>query len=349
MLAGFMALVAAGWTVSASAPLDPARSQLAVHAAAGSGRSWWLLGNGARLGPRRGADANPARSTGAHCGTIVPGADIRERAERHLPPRDHIRKSRRSGWSSGLVDPRRCSDSRLSRTSRSRSLWCCRPVWRCWWWKPKALSCRASLRPLSCRRPGQTGAADMRVSTPLRMWTRFFLDGNVFPEADGFWVRGGADHRARVESGSAAASRAGTLTLRNGAAANTVTIQSGAWQEVLSLTPGEARTVALPQADALGAWPLTITSDSGFRPSDTAGEDRRFLGVWIDPERGARNRRTEAGPLGPAWPGLKTRPPIFRQNRSAPPNQMPWNVKSPLSCSTLRKVCMRRQPACTPK
>jgi hypothetical protein len=113
----------------------------------------------------------------------------------------------------------------------------------------------------------------------------FFLDGNVFSEADGFWVRGGRTTGLVLSQGTGAANRAGTVTIRNGAAANTVTIQSGAWQEVLSLTAGEARVVALPQADALGAWPLTITSASGFRPSDTAGEDRRFLGVWIAPNR----------------------------------------------------------------
>ena len=111
----------------------------------------------------------------------------------------------------------------------------------------------------------------------------FFLDENVFPEADGFWVRGGRTTDFVLSQGAGGANRPGTLTIRNGAAANTVTIQSGAWQEVLTLTAGEARVVALPAADSLGAWPLTITSASGFRPSDTAGEDRRYLGVWIDP------------------------------------------------------------------
>jgi hypothetical protein len=109
----------------------------------------------------------------------------------------------------------------------------------------------------------------------------FFLDGNVFLEAEGFWVRGGQTANVVLSQGSNGSNRAGTLTIRNGAAANTVTIRSGAWQEVIALTPGEARVVALPQADALGAWPLTITSASGFRPADTAGDDRRYLGVWI--------------------------------------------------------------------
>jgi hypothetical protein len=111
----------------------------------------------------------------------------------------------------------------------------------------------------------------------------FFMDGNVFPEAEGFWVRGGQSADVVLSQGAAAANRAGTLTIRNGATPNTVTIRSGGWQEVLTLAAGEGRVVSLPAADALGSWPLTITSASGFRPSDTAGADRRFLGVWIDP------------------------------------------------------------------
>ena len=47
------------------------------------------------------------------------------------------------------------------------------------------------------------------------------------------------------------------------------------------MAAGEVRPVTLPAADALGSWPITITSSSGFRPSDTAGQDARFLGVWI--------------------------------------------------------------------
>jgi hypothetical protein len=136
----------------------------------------------------------------------------------------------------------------------------------------------AALVPAS---PASTRSGYARQYSRYSDVDAFFLDGNVFAEADGFWVRGGRTTDVVLSQGSGGANRAGTLTVRNGATANTVTIRSGAWQEALALSPGEARVVALPQADALGSWPLSITSSSGFRPSDTAGEDRRFLGAWI--------------------------------------------------------------------
>ena len=282
MLAGFMALVEAGWIVSASAPLDPARSQLAVHAAAGSGKSVWLLGNGAR---RWDPDAAPMRIQRDRPGsTDVPSPLVLTFVN---VPSGIYHLEITSGSLGGAMAVRVGRSAPLQRftvvSNQSRSFPLVLPAGAAVLVVEAenaelSRQIQAALVPAS-RADGRRGYA--RQYSRYSDVDAFFVDGNVFPEADGFWVRGGRTTGLVLSQGSGAANRAGTLTIRNGAVVNTVTIQSGAWQEVLSLTAGEARVVPLPQADALGAWPLTITSASGFRPSDTAGEDRRFLGVWI--------------------------------------------------------------------
>ncbi|HUR20535.1 MAG TPA: hypothetical protein VMZ90_06990, partial [Vicinamibacterales bacterium] len=282
MLAGLMVIIQMGWTVTASAPLDSARAQLAVRAAAGAGAPVWQIGNGFR---RWDADASPLRiqrdqpslldeAAGVMAMTNVPAGAYKleitsgslsgalaVRLRSKAPPFQRFDIASSQSQSFPLVLP--AGVAVLLLEAESAEL---------------ARQLQVTLIPVGhaigrsgyARQNGRYGDVDV-----------FFLDGNVFAEADGFWVRGGQTTDVVLSQGGGAANRAGTLTVRNGAAANTVTIRSGAWQEVLTLTAGETRVVALPASDALGAWPLTITSASGFRPSDTAGEDRRFLGVWI--------------------------------------------------------------------
>jgi hypothetical protein len=282
MLTGLMAVVQVGWTVSGSAPLDPARAQMRVHAAAGVGQAVWQVGRGIH---RWDSSQAPLRITpdqaplsDAPSATVLALVNV---------PAGLYHLETTSGSLSGALLVRIRRSAPLERvqvaTAQSQSF-------------PLVLPAGAALLVVEAESADlaqqlQVALVPASAASPRRGYAReyrrysdaeaFFLDGDVFPEAEGFWVRGGRTTEVVLSQGSSAANRTGTLTLRNGAAANTVTIQSGAWQEVLALAAGEARVVALPTADALGSWPLTITSASGFRPSDTAGEDRRFLGVWI--------------------------------------------------------------------
>jgi hypothetical protein len=111
----------------------------------------------------------------------------------------------------------------------------------------------------------------------------YFLDDRSFPEPEAFWAGGARstsvvfdpdDDRSSID-----------LTVRNAPVANVVTIQTGAWREVLQLTPGEERQLRVPVDPQRGAALVMIDSTSGFRPSEieTSSRDNRFLGVWVKP------------------------------------------------------------------
>lgn len=281
-----MATVQTGWLLTGSDPLDPARAQLHVHAAAGAGRSVWQIGLGAR---RWNAATAPLRIQRDQ----APLSDRPSPVVLNLvnvPAALYNLEVTSSDLSGSLV-------VRIRREA---------PMWRF-----EVASSRSQSFPLllpagvaglvveadsaDFARQLQAALVPASAAQPQRGYARrhsrysdvdvFFVDGNAFPEATGFWVRGGQTTEVVLSQGAEAANRAGALLVRNGGAANTVTVRSGAWQEILTMAAGEERTVSLPTADALGSWPLSITSASGFRPSDTAGEDRRFLGVWVDPRR----------------------------------------------------------------
>ena len=62
-----------------------------------------------------------------------------------------------------------------------------------------------------------------------------------------------------------------------------MTITTHGWQRTLDLEPGVAQYIPLP-AFANGVVPLTISTETGFSPSegDPASRDPRFLGVWVE-------------------------------------------------------------------
>ena len=138
--------------------------------------------------------------------------------------------------------------------------------------RPIAIASQASSRGLARRavRYGETNA--------------FFMDDGAYPEPSGFWVAGG-----RETSVVFAPERPGavmTLWLRNGAAANTVAVRSGAWRVELSLAAGEERRVDVPLAAPDTSALLRITSAATFRPSeaDPNSRDTRLLGVFVRAE-----------------------------------------------------------------
>lgn len=108
----------------------------------------------------------------------------------------------------------------------------------------------------------------------------FFLDDRAFPEPSGFWVGGARDTIVAIRPDRP---RPIALALRNGAAANVVTLESGRWREEITLQAGEERRIDVPIDASRGAALLTIRSSAGFRPSevDPPSRDTRFLGVFV--------------------------------------------------------------------
>jgi hypothetical protein len=106
----------------------------------------------------------------------------------------------------------------------------------------------------------------------------FFFDDRAFPEPSGFWVAGARE--TRVAFGADTPPLA-PLLLKNGGAANTVTLESGKWREEISMAPGEERRVDVPAPS--GAALVRMQSAGGFRPSDVnpASRDTRYLGVFV--------------------------------------------------------------------
>jgi hypothetical protein len=113
----------------------------------------------------------------------------------------------------------------------------------------------------------------------------YFFDDNAFAEEPGFWVRGGS--AARV---AAAAIQPGTplqLFVRNAPVINRVNLEIDGHAQTLELQPREERMVPLPVSSPRGAALISISSDSGFRPSEVepGSTDNRYLGVWIELRR----------------------------------------------------------------
>jgi hypothetical protein len=110
----------------------------------------------------------------------------------------------------------------------------------------------------------------------------FFHDEQLFPEAAGFWTMG---KRSMAVTMTAAAGREKPIALRIhcGSLANRVTLGTRGWAQTLDLVPMVSQTVELP-VSATGVVLLTLTTESGFSPSQTdpSSKDRRFLGVWVE-------------------------------------------------------------------
>jgi hypothetical protein len=115
----------------------------------------------------------------------------------------------------------------------------------------------------------------------------WFLDDHVFVEKTGFWVRGA--ERANVALRGEPEQRVIQLLVRNGSASNLVTIDSGTSRQRFALSGFQQRTVDLPATEPGDLIVVRIGASSGFRPSDISSSgDRRYLGVWIEPQTRAK-------------------------------------------------------------
>ena len=109
----------------------------------------------------------------------------------------------------------------------------------------------------------------------------YFLDDRSFPEPSGFWVAGSRETTFAIRPDAPRSTV--PVLLRNGAADNTIDLESRAWRESVALKAGEERRVDVPIDPANGSALLKISSSSGFRPSEVnpASRDTRFLGVFV--------------------------------------------------------------------
>lgn len=132
------------------------------------------------------------------------------------------------------------------------------------------------VRPVALYPPTPTGAVSAARFDGMVV---FFLDDSVFVESGGFWVRGNRTAAFLVSRTSTGAGA--SLELRNGAVSNDVTFDVAGERHTSRLEPSAVEVNSLPGGIG-GSVLLSVTSATGFRPSDSdGGIDTRFLGVWI--------------------------------------------------------------------
>jgi hypothetical protein len=128
-------------------------------------------------------------------------------------------------------------------------------------------------------------ANDGRFPTAVRSYgtsTVYFLDDNVFLDADGFWVRGGRVAEMVLE-GQGRPRAPFTLTLQNGPAENRVVVVAGGSERRETFRASETKTIELAP-DATGVVRLSISSLAGFRPSGGVSHGGQYLGIWVRPK-----------------------------------------------------------------
>jgi hypothetical protein len=111
-----------------------------------------------------------------------------------------------------------------------------------------------------------------------------FHDGASFPEADGFWVRGGSPASVSVLSRTGPMTVPMQLRLRNGPVANTVHILTPGTATDVALAPGETRIVRLAPTPLDGTLRMVIRPAGGFVPAshEPGNRDTRLLGCWVE-------------------------------------------------------------------
>jgi len=111
----------------------------------------------------------------------------------------------------------------------------------------------------------------------------FFQDGDVYPESDGFWVKGKATVRATIMKATTT-DESITLNLHSGARPNVVTLATPHWSERVELVPGVIKTVVVPSDRGDPLVSLKVAASSGFVPAEIqpGATDRRLLGCWIE-------------------------------------------------------------------
>ena len=129
----------------------------------------------------------------------------------------------------------------------------------------------------------RVAAYEVLATLSLARFVFLFHDGGSYPETDGFWVRG--SNRAMVS----VVSRTGRLTTKvrlrlRSPVANTIRFDTPGRSWVTELEAGVPTELDVEPTLLDGTLRMTISTGSGFRPSDVepANRDSRFLGCWVE-------------------------------------------------------------------
>jgi hypothetical protein len=275
-------LAPVGWAYTGAAPLDPAPSQLAMVRAADTGAALWSIGVGraSRSATLRALSIRPVEPS-----VISPPPLV---ALNSVPPGRYVARVRSTGSFPATV-----------------RLWLGRPSGAAWreFAVPGAgefafpflvpasvgslvIDADPGMRPsmsvsVGVDAPIEGSAAPVRAAVQYPAAGVLFLDDMAFVEKDGFWVRGkeAAQFVVVPATNDAATFK---LLVRNGASPNQVSIESGTFQKLLIMSPGQEQELEIPLAAGAGAT-VRVASGDGFVPAEKNPEsaDRRLLGVWI--------------------------------------------------------------------
>ena len=109
----------------------------------------------------------------------------------------------------------------------------------------------------------------------------FYFDGNIFPEEQGFWVRGARRTRVTIDHMNGAAPL--VLRVHAGPIANQLHILTAGFERDVYLQPLLRQDVEIP-ATGNRLVTLALTAANEFIPKDIdpSSTDPRPLGVWIE-------------------------------------------------------------------
>jgi hypothetical protein len=109
----------------------------------------------------------------------------------------------------------------------------------------------------------------------------YYHDDQAFPEAHGFWVRGGG-RTTRATVYRASGDGPLLLTVHSGLIDNRFTIACGGWTRTLELRREAPERIEVPCPGRLVT--LELSAEQQFVPQEVAppSADLRPLGVWIE-------------------------------------------------------------------
>ncbi|MGH9175612.1 MAG: hypothetical protein ACRD1H_14700, partial [Vicinamibacterales bacterium] len=141
---------------------------------------------------------------------------------------------------------------------------------------------RISVVPLSIvdagRRPK---TSDVVAASQFGSASVFYHDLYAFPEAAGFWVRGGRTTRVTIQQEDA--TRPLILTIHSGLIANRLHVSSSGWTRTVALQREQPDQIEIPSGGSAVVI-LELSADHEFVPReiDASSRDPRPLGVWVE-------------------------------------------------------------------
>ncbi|TAK12134.1 MAG: hypothetical protein EPO35_11705 [Acidobacteria bacterium] len=281
-IAAVTILAPIGWAYTGAAPLDPAPSQLGVIRAVGAGASSWSIGPGrfARQNIKGALAIDPQQASVIEPPPLMRLSDVpagryvaRVRSTSAFPTDVRLSIGRSSGpWRVfAIPGAGEFSFPFLVPASVGSLVVDSDPAARA------ALSVQLGVDG-AVKDPG----LPIRAASQYAAAGVLFLDDNAYPEKEGFWVRGRQDAQFVVVPDPSAPATVVRLLVRNGAAPNQVSVESGTFQRLLVMTPGQEQDIEVPLG-AGGSAAVRVASGDGFVPAekDPNSTDRRTLGVWI--------------------------------------------------------------------